>query len=74
MRKIRQLEYKITQLEFRIKELEEKICPCESHKWKLVNTDRHYGYKYTYTYKCEKCLKRKGNSCKRNRGLLRCML
>ena len=60
MRKIRQLEYEITQLEFRIKELEEKICPCESHKCKLVNTDAHYGrYKYTYTYKCEKCLKEK---------------
>lgn len=59
MRKVRQLEDEIVQLEFRIKELEEKICPCESHKWKLVNTDISYNGRYTYTYKCEKCLKEK---------------
>ena len=49
-------------LKYRIKELEEKLCPCESHDWKLVGTDYRFGscvgdIDTIYRYRCTRCSK-----------------
>ena len=51
-------------LKYRIKELEERLCPCESHYWKLINTEYQLGcipleIDMIYTYKCKRCGKEK---------------
>jgi hypothetical protein len=43
-----------------LKELEERLCPCEDHDWKLVNTDYRFGccvedIDTIYHYKCTRC-------------------
>lgn len=59
----RKLKDEITKLTYRVAELEERLCPCESHKWKKVDwflsggTGR--GDEITsYIYKCERCGKK----------------
>jgi hypothetical protein len=47
-------------LKYRIKELEEKLCPCESHAWKLIGTDYKFGccvedIDIIYHYRCVRC-------------------
>jgi len=51
-------------LKYRIKELEERLCPCESHDWKLINTEYKLGcclpdFDVIYHYKCKRCGKTK---------------
>lgn len=47
-------------LKCRVKELEERLCPCEDHDWKLVDTDYRFGccvedIDTIYHYKCTRC-------------------
>lgn len=51
-------------LKYRIKELEERLCPCEEHDWKLINTEYKLGdhpadIDVIHTYKCKRCGKHK---------------
>lgn len=54
----RQFREQILHLEHRIEDLEERLCPCGSHQWKLIQ--EHYIYNWydvdtIYTYKCARC-------------------
>ena len=54
----RQLREQILHLNHRIADLEERLCPCGSHQWKLIQ--EHYIYNWydvdtIYTYKCARC-------------------
>lgn len=51
-------------LKYRIQELEERLCPCEEHDWKLINTEYKFGCHPTDVdviniYKCKRCGKHK---------------
>ena len=51
-------------LRYRIKELEERLCPCRSHDWKLVDTRYRLGSRVEdidtiYHYQCARCGKEK---------------
>lgn len=57
----RQLREQICNLNHRIEDLEERLCPCESHQWKLIEertTYGLYGYDIVYIYKCTHCGKK----------------
>ena len=54
----RQLREQILHLNHHIEDLEERLCPCESHQWKLINARTTYGlydYDTIYIYKCARC-------------------
>ena len=56
----RKLREEITRLTYRVQELEERLCPCESHNWKMTgsyfSTDAYGEYFDTvYKYKCSRC-------------------
>lgn len=56
----KRLEDENTRLRYRVAELEERLCPCESHIWRLVNSVYYPGMdagsgEMLYTYKCRKC-------------------
>lgn len=60
----RKLREEIMRLNYRISELEEKLCPCEEHDWKKIDS---YTVTFTaaidfdtiYKYKCRRCGKTK---------------
>lgn len=57
----RQLREKILHLEHRVEDLEERLCPCNSHQWKLIGTRTSYNYYSVdpiYYYKCARCGKK----------------
>ena len=64
----RQLREQICNLNHRIEDLEERLCPGESHQWKLIDERIGYGvYDYYYTdyiYKCAHCGKKIKTHCK----------
>ena len=49
----------ILELRHRVQDLEERLCPCQSHEWVLIETQDHftnYGDMDTeYKYQCKKC-------------------
>lgn len=56
----KKLKEENTKLKYRIKELEERLCPCEDHDWKLINTEYKFGccvedIDTVYYYKCTRC-------------------
>lgn len=57
----KKLKYEILLLSCRVAELEERLCPCESHDWKVIDIDTlgddsvPYYMSRTYTYKCKRC-------------------
>ena len=55
----RKLKEEIIKLNYRIAELEERLCPCDDHDWKLVDsyTITYNGWEFddTYKYKCRRC-------------------
>ena len=57
----RQLREQILHLNHRIEDLEERLCPCESHQWKLIQ-ERYiyncYDVDTIYIYKCARCGKK----------------
>lgn len=59
----RKLKDEIIKLNYRVAELEERLCPCESHDWKLIGTkwtcDSFGSSDSVYTYKCKTCGKTK---------------
>ena len=62
----RQLREQICNLNHRIEDLEERLCPYESHQWKLIEertTYGLYGYDTVYIYKCTHCGKKINTHC-----------
>ena len=60
----RKLREEIMKLNYRIAELEERICPCEEHDWKkidsrMVTFTSGTDFDTIYTYKCKRCGKTK---------------
>ena len=58
----RKLKDDIVTLSYRVKELEERLCPCQSHEWKKVETEFEYIYDEfvtVHTHQCTRCGKRK---------------
>lgn len=60
----KKLKEENTRLKYRIKELEERLCPCEEHDWKLINTEYKLGccpsdFDVINLYKCKRCGKHK---------------
>ena len=60
----KKLKEENTRLKYRIKELEERLCPCEEHDWKLINTEYKLGccpsdIDMIYLYRCKRCGKHK---------------
>lgn len=60
----RKLKKEIVRLNYRVAELEERLCPCKSHDWKIINT--RYDSIHPLldldainTYKCKTCGKTK---------------
>lgn len=54
----RQLQEQIIHLNHRIEDLEERLCPCESHQWKLVSSKIEIIWdscERVYCYKCQRC-------------------
>lgn len=54
----RYLKEQIIHQEYRIKELEEKLCPCNSHEYKLISSRFvHYEFHIDVVrrYKCKVC-------------------
>ena len=60
----RKMKEKIMQLSYRVAELEERLCPCEEHEWKqvdsylLISADG-IDYDTMVKYKCRRCGKTK---------------
>lgn len=57
----RQLREQIIHLNHRIEDLEERLCPCESHQWKLINSFMRIVWndcERVYIYKCARCGKK----------------
>ena len=60
----RKLQEEIVKLEYRVADLEERLCPCNEHDWKCIDT---YTTSFTngwdldtvYKYKCKRCGKTK---------------
>ena len=53
----------IQKLQLRIEELEERLCPCEEHDWKQVDSyctsfTNGLDFDTVYKYKCKRCGKR----------------
>ena len=58
----RQLREQILHLKHRISDLEERLCPCESHKWELINIylrSIYDDFDIIYVYQCSRCGKAK---------------
>ena len=59
----RKLKEEITRLNYRVAELEERLCPCETHDWKLLNCcfTSYDGVDFDtiYKYQCKRCGKLK---------------
>lgn len=60
----KQLNDEIVRLNYRIADLEERLCPCESHDWKLIHTRYISTHPFldldaVYNYKCKTCGKTK---------------
>lgn len=55
----RKLAAEIVRLSYRVAELEERLCPCEGHDWKKIDTeffpDSYGGGDTRYVYKCRTC-------------------
>ena len=56
----RKLKAEIVRLSYRVAELEERLCPCNDHQWKKIDTDLVGGTgkgdeETVYTYKCKRC-------------------
>ena len=56
----RRLKAEIVRLSYRVAELEERLCPCESHSWVVVDSDFTVGSSAgdidtIYRYKCRRC-------------------
>lgn len=55
----------ILRLNYRVADLEERLCPCESHDWKQVESNfitDGYDFTNVYKYKCRRCGKTKESS------------
>ena len=55
----RRLRAEIMRLAFRVADLEERLCPCEGHDWKKIDSgfffDGHAEGEMWYRYKCRTC-------------------
>lgn len=56
----RRLKAEIVRLSYRVSELEERLCPCESHSWVMLDSDFTIGSSAgdidtIYRYKCRRC-------------------
>ncbi|MFQ6962931.1 MAG: hypothetical protein ACLRR6_02035 [Oscillospiraceae bacterium] len=56
----RKLKAEIVRLSYRVSELEERLCPCESHSWVMLDSDFTIGSSAgdidtIYRYKCRRC-------------------
>lgn len=63
----KKLRSEITRLQYRVDELEERLCPCESHKWKMVDFYLTGGTSVgddiiVEKFKCERCGKKTEDS------------
>ena len=60
----RKMKEKIMQLNYRVADLEERLCPCEDHEWRqvdsylLISADG-IDYDTMVKYKCRRCGKLK---------------
>lgn len=59
----KKLEAEIVRLTYRVAELEERLCPCESHDWKWIDSRFVYigmgNIEPIRQYKCKVCGKEK---------------
>ena len=59
----RKMREEIMRLKYRVADLEERLCPCESHDWKLVGSSFYttdgWDFRDTYKYRCKRCGKTK---------------
>lgn len=56
----RSLKNEIIKLNYRIAELEERLCPCEEHDWKEIDSytttlTSGTDYDIVHKYKCRRC-------------------
>jgi hypothetical protein len=60
----RKLKEEIVKLNYRIADLEERLCPCEEHDWKQIDSytttfANGLDFDIVYKYKCKRCGKLK---------------
>lgn len=60
----RKLREEIVKLEYRVADLEERLCPCNEHDWKCIETYttsicNGWDFDTVYKYKCKRCGKTK---------------
>jgi hypothetical protein len=60
----RKLREEIVKLEYRVADLEERLCPCNEHDWKCIDTyctsfTNGLDFDTVYKYKCRRCGKTK---------------
>lgn len=60
----RKLREEIVKLEYRVADLEERLCPCNEHDWKCIDSyctsfTNGLDFDTVYKYKCKRCGKTK---------------
>lgn len=60
----RKMREEIVKLEYRVADLEERLCPCNKHDWKCIDTyttsfTNGLDFDTVYKYKCGRCGKTK---------------
>ena len=56
----RKMKEEITRLNYRVADLEERLCPCNEHDWKCIDTytesfTNGLDFDTVYVYKCKRC-------------------